>query len=308
MSETTVPAATEPAGEASAKVNGTVSEVLVETLITKAEVVSEAARPISPLIEMQLQSQLGLLPDDEVESIRTTLIHEEAARTSSSVGRGRHHNFERLNDLFACSKIEMEPPLRAHRLQTPASVHTSLVCNQEVIANFCCLLCHRLVTLPVILNNGDKETGVWPCGDAPFCRKCILAAIHFNGQCPVCLRCTEEQQLVEDTRTERDQRSLVVMCSFREEGCAWQGELRDFALHQNECETRLGCVEQAAVHSMECSGLPPIELLWEGRPQPLSPPPQDLDMGQSEAQEWEQHRLLLEQQSMADQSLSQQSD
>jgi hypothetical protein len=177
-----------------------------------------------------------------------------------------------------------------------------------VIANFCCLLCHRLVTLPVILNNGDKETGVWPCGDAPFCRKCILAAIHFNGQCPVCLRCTEEQQLVEDTRTERDQRSLVVMCSFHEEGCAWQGELRDFAQHQNECETRLGCVEQAAVHSMECSGLPPIELLWEGRPQPLSPPPQDLDMGQSEAQEWEQHRLLLEQQSMADQSLSQQSD
>jgi hypothetical protein len=269
-------------GEAVALTDAATSEAVVEGSVTT-------------LIEMQLRPDGSQVrTDDEEQSIRAVLTREDDARTAA----GRHTNFDHLNDLFACSKIQAQPPLSVQRVQTPASVHTSLACNQDVLSNYICLLCRRMVTFPVILNNGDTPKGMWPCGDGPFCRACIKAVILFNGQCPVCSRRTAEEQLVDDTRTERDQRSLAVTCSFREEGCSWQGELRDFASHQETCATR-----QAAANNLSPIELPDAADGSTQRrpvpPQPLSPPLQDIDTAQTEAQDWEQHRLLLEQESNA---------
>jgi chromosome segregation ATPase len=41
--------------------------------------------------------------------------------------------------------------------------------------------------------------------------------------------------LIDDTRTEREVRNLLVRCAFVIEGCDWAGECRDFEAHQKSC-------------------------------------------------------------------------
>ena len=153
-----------------------------------------------------------------------------------------------------------------HRRLAPHIAHPLLCQRAADRKEYTCRLCWKLVVNPVILNNGDGllsfgADGIRnPCGDGPYCDECIRKHLLESPTCPECQQPTTINDLIDDTRTEREVRSLVVRCAFVIEGCEWAGECRDFEAHQKNCLYAIDKELQEMLASSEAQ-LPPSQVL-----------------------------------------------
>jgi hypothetical protein len=127
------------------------------------------------------------------------------------------------------------PAFLDQRQRSPHVAHPSLCVHARDRDEFTCQLCFRFVDQPILMNNGSDTKN--PCGDGPFCQRCIRDHLGRLPACPVCQQATKLDQIVEDTRTERALRGVIVHCAFCAEGCDWTGEVRDFVSHHQKCNT-----------------------------------------------------------------------
>ena len=67
----------------------------------------------------------------------------------------------------------------------------------------------------------------------------------YSNNCPLC-RENLGKRFFKDKKTDREIRSLLVFCVFKDEGCDWKGELRRFDEHVTNCPSRKVQCEQCS--------------------------------------------------------------
>ncbi|XP_065903398.1 TNF receptor-associated factor 4-like isoform X2 [Dysidea avara] len=105
---------------------------------------------------------------------------------------------------------------------------------------YICIICH--------LPSQDPYLSVC-CGHV-FCKSCLdnaKKATTFTNACPVCR--DEEFVTFPNKQLDREIRSLHVMCTNKERGCEWQGELNDI---NNHLGNSAGCQFENVKCSNEC--------------------------------------------------------
>ena len=85
------------------------------------------------------------------------------------------------------------------------------------------------------------------CCGHNFCKSCIDNARKIAGTCPFCR--DEEFSKLPNKQADREIRSLDVMCTNKERGCEWQGELCDINTHLGNSD---GCQFEDIRCSNEC--------------------------------------------------------
>ncbi|XP_062512102.1 TNF receptor-associated factor 6-like [Corticium candelabrum] len=81
-----------------------------------------------------------------------------------------------------------------------------------------------------------REPTLTKCGHQ-FCQECLRPLIRDgNVTCPVCSEELKESDTFLNNMTKRQILSLKILCDKREEGCSWQGELRQLDEHNQECD------------------------------------------------------------------------
>ena len=85
------------------------------------------------------------------------------------------------------------------------------------------------------------------CCGHNYCKTCLDAARRTATNCPVCR--DEEFATFADKKSDRKIKSLHVMCTNKERGCKWQGELNDINNHLRNSD---GCQFEDEKCSNEC--------------------------------------------------------
>ena len=90
---------------------------------------------------------------------------------------------------------------------------------------YTCPICHLAAREPMLTKCGHQ-----------FCQECLRPLIRDgNVTCPVCRQELKESEMLLNNMTKREILSLKILCDKCEEGCSWQGELRQRDEHNQEC-------------------------------------------------------------------------
>ena len=88
-----------------------------------------------------------------------------------------------------------------------------------------CPICHLASREPMLTKCGHQ-----------FCWECLRPLIRDgNVMCPVCRKELNTSEMLENNMTKREILSLKIFCDQCEEGCSWQGELKQRDEHNQEC-------------------------------------------------------------------------
>ena len=80
------------------------------------------------------------------------------------------------------------------------------------------------------------------CGQI-FCHNCLMKHKQYSRWCPLC-RENIGNRYFKDTKSNRNIKNLKVYCTFKDEGCSWNGELRQINDHsQNCCYRKVNCIK-----------------------------------------------------------------
>ena len=85
------------------------------------------------------------------------------------------------------------------------------------------------------------------CCGHNFCKSCLDGYRKTAASCPCCRK--EDFVTVINKQADREIRSFCMMCTNKERGCEWQGELNDFS---NHLESSDGCQFEDVKCSNEC--------------------------------------------------------
>ena len=111
---------------------------------------------------------------------------------------------------------------------------------ETVLDRYVCNICH--------LPSRDPYLSVC-CGHV-FCKSClenVKKAVTISNACPVCR--DDEFVTFPNKQLDREVKSLHVMCTNKERGCEWQGELNDIDIHLVNSD---GCQFESVNCSYEC--------------------------------------------------------
>ena len=109
---------------------------------------------------------------------------------------------------------------------------------------------HLEIECPVCLNVLTDPHLVSCCGKN-FCESCIDKVKASNGSCPMCKE--EEYQVVINKERLRIINGLEVYCINREDGCPWEGELKNLSIHLNKEKREGECqYEEVKCRYQEC--------------------------------------------------------
>ncbi|XP_065901407.1 TNF receptor-associated factor 4-like [Dysidea avara] len=97
-----------------------------------------------------------------------------------------------------------------------------------------------------ICHHPCKEPYLSGCCGHNFCKTCLEAARRNATNCPYC-RNQKDFATLCNKLSDREIRSLHVMCTNKERGCEWQGELNDISNH-------LGNTDSCQFEDAKCSG------------------------------------------------------
>lgn len=86
-----------------------------------------------------------------------------------------------------------------------------------------CLICRYVAREPQQLT----------CCGRIFCEGCLKKHRSTSPKCPNCSRMISN---FPDSRSERQIKSLIVLCNSKRLGCQWKGELRHLPTHEKECQ------------------------------------------------------------------------
>ena len=89
-----------------------------------------------------------------------------------------------------------------------------------------CLICQLVA----------REAQQASCCGKVFCKPCVEALKKSDTRCP---NCREKLRYFPDKRAIRNILQLRVYCEREEEGCMWEGEVRDAETHLDSCPYRL---------------------------------------------------------------------
>ena len=103
----------------------------------------------------------------------------------------------------------------------------------------------RLVCKVCLLPSRDPHLSV--CCGHTFCKDCAGATWNVIKACPMCR--DKRFPVVRNKQTDRDIKSLRVVCTNKERGCEWQGELNDIDIHLGNSD---GCQFQEVKCSNKC--------------------------------------------------------
>ena len=103
----------------------------------------------------------------------------------------------------------------------------------------------RLICKICLLPSRDPCLSV--CCGHTFCKECANATWNVVRACPMCRN--EKFPVVVNKQSDREIRSLCVVCTNKGKGCEWQGELNDINTH---LESSDGCQFQEVKCSNKC--------------------------------------------------------
>jgi hypothetical protein len=96
----------------------------------------------------------------------------------------------------------------------------SIFKNKEEVADFIC---------PINLGvYNDPVTDT--CGHT-FCKRCILEWLKNNNKCPYSRKLILAEELIEATEKADEIIQKGIVCSFRGDGCMWEGKLPGLPIH-----------------------------------------------------------------------------
>ncbi len=85
-----------------------------------------------------------------------------------------------------------------------------------------CPICHLVVRDAYQVN----------CCGKLLCNGCLIKYRSNHGTgCPLCRRKIAADAFFQDTKSDREIKSLQVYCNYKDAGCKWIGELRDVEKH-----------------------------------------------------------------------------
>ncbi len=87
-----------------------------------------------------------------------------------------------------------------------------------------CPICHLVV----------RDVYQVTCCGKLLCNGCLTRCRNGSNNCPMC-RENIGNKYFQDTRGDREIKSLRVYCNYKDAGCKWIGELRDVEKHMNTC-------------------------------------------------------------------------
>ena len=100
-----------------------------------------------------------------------------------------------------------------------------------------CKVCH----LP------SREPCLSLCCGHTFCKECSNSAWIATSACPMCRN--DSFPIVHNKQSDREIKSLCILCTNKQKGCEWQGELNDINNHLGNSD---GCQFEEARCSNEC--------------------------------------------------------
>uniref|UniRef100_A0A7E4W4J1 RING-type E3 ubiquitin transferase n=1 Tax=Panagrellus redivivus TaxID=6233 RepID=A0A7E4W4J1_PANRE len=98
-----------------------------------------------------------------------------------------------------------------------------IVFTEELPADVICKKCGQVLRRPL---------KVEPCGHH-LCTACLTPEMVT---CPECAAIIEHEKTTPDKTLQRRIRKLGVQCTYKDNGCPWQGELRQLESHTSLCE------------------------------------------------------------------------
>ena len=102
-----------------------------------------------------------------------------------------------------------------------------------------CPICHLAAREPMLTKCGHQ-----------FCQECLRPLIrNGNVMCPVCRTKLNTSEMLVNNMTKREILSLKIFCDQCQQGCSWQGELKQRGEHNQKC----GYVFEAC--SNDCGGM-----------------------------------------------------
>lgn len=80
-----------------------------------------------------------------------------------------------------------------------------------------------------------KDATLTICGHE-FCKSCLSRTTREGVTvCPECRRSLKDTELYPNNKHEREVLSLLIKCDLTNDGCDWEGELRDRQKHKGDC-------------------------------------------------------------------------
>ena len=97
-----------------------------------------------------------------------------------------------------------------------------------------------------VCNHPCQDPCLTGCCGHNFCKSCLDDVKRTSFNCPVCQ--DKEFTVFPNKQADREFRSLHVMCTNKERGCEWQGELNDI---NNHLGNRDGCQFEIVTMTVE---------------------------------------------------------